>query len=115
VIFVIVFGVMFYSIYAHQKSLGHKAVPFHENTTVEVVWTIIPFFILIGMAWPATKVLLSIKDTSNPDITVKATGYQWKWGYDYLKGEGISLLSNLATPSDQIYGREPADVKSARK
>jgi cytochrome c oxidase subunit 2 len=109
VIFVGVFSVMFYSIYAHRKSVGHKAVPFHENTTVEILWTIIPFFILIGMAWPATKTVLALKDTSNPDITIKATGYQWKWGYDYLKGEGegISLVANLATPSDQVYGRAP--------
>ncbi len=109
VIFVGVFSVMFYSIYAHRKSVGHKAVPFHENTTVEIVWTIVPFFILIGMAWPATKTVLALKDSSNPDLTIKATGYQWKWGYDYLKGEGegISLLSNLATPADQVYGRQP--------
>jgi len=109
VIFVGVFSVMFYSIYAHRRSVGHEAVPFHENTTVEIVWTIIPFFILIGMAWPATKTVLALKDSSNPDITIKATGYQWKWGYDYLKGEGegISLLSNLATPADQVYGRQP--------
>jgi len=108
VIFIGVFSVMFYSIYAHRKSIGHKAVPFHENTTVEVVWTIVPFLILIGMAWPATKAVLSLKDTSNPDITIKATGYQWKWGYDYLKGEGegISFISNLATSLDQIYGRQ---------
>jgi cytochrome c oxidase subunit 2 len=108
VIFVGVFSVMFYSIYAHRKSAGHKAVPFHENTTVEIVWTIVPFFILIGMAWPATKGVLAIRDTSNADITIKATGYQWKWSYDYLKGEGegISLLSNLATHADQVYGRE---------
>jgi cytochrome c oxidase subunit 2 len=107
VIFVGVFSVMFYSIYAHRKSVGHKAVQFHEHTAVEIVWTIVPFFILIGMAWPATKTVLALKDTSNPDITIKATGYQWKWGYDYLKGEGegISLLSNLATPADQVYGR----------
>src|SRR5262247_670713 len=108
VIFVGVFSVMFYSIYANRKSVGHKAVPFHENTTVEVIWTIVPFLILIGMAWPATKTVLSLKDTSNPDITIKATGYQWKWGYDYLKGEGegISFISNLATSLDQIYGRQ---------
>jgi cytochrome c oxidase subunit 2 len=108
VIFVLVFGVMFYSIYAHRKSVGHKAVPFHENTTVEIIWTIVPFFILIGMAWPATKTVLSMRDTANPDLTIKATGYQWKWGYDYLKGEGegISLYSNLATPADQVYNRQ---------
>ena len=70
VIFIGVFSVMFYSIYAHRKSVGHKAVPFHENTTVEIVWTIVPFVILVGMAWPATKVVLAIKDTSNADITV---------------------------------------------
>ena len=108
VIFVIVFGVMFYSIYAHRKSVGHKALQFHENTTVEIIWTIIPFFILIGMAWPATKTVLALKDTSNPDLTIKATGYQWKWGYDYLKGEGegIVLYANLATPADQVYNRQ---------
>jgi len=108
VIFVIVFGVMFYSIYAHRKSVGHKALQFHENTTVEIIWTIIPFFILIGMAWPATKGILALKDTSNPDLTIKATGYQWKWGYDYVKGEGegIVLYSNLATPSEQVYNRQ---------
>jgi cytochrome c oxidase subunit 2 len=108
VIFVGVFSVMFYSIYAHRKSVGHKALQFHENTTVEIVWTIIPFFILVGMAWPATKVVLSMRDTSNPDLTIKATGYQWKWGYDYLKGEGegITLYSNLATPADQVYNRQ---------
>ena len=105
-IFVVVFGVMFYSIFKHRKSVGHKAAQFHENTTVELLWTIVPLVILIGMAWPATRVLLAQKDGSNADITIKATGYQWKWGYDYLKGdgEGISFLSNLATPRDQIDG-----------
>lgn len=108
-IFVGVFGVMFYSIYAHRKSVGHKAEHFHENTTVEVIWTVIPFIVLIGMAWPATKTLLNLKDTTSPDITIKATGYQWKWGYDYLRGEGegISFLSSLATPQDQIVGTAP--------
>jgi len=110
-IFVGVFGVMFYSIYAHRKSVGHKAEHFHENTTVEIIWTIIPFVILIVMAWPATKTLLNLKDTSGPDITIKATGYQWKWGYDYLRGEGegISFLSSLSTPQDQIVGNAPKD------
>ncbi|HYA46135.1 MAG TPA: cytochrome c oxidase subunit II [Burkholderiales bacterium] len=109
VIFVGVFGVMFYSIYAHRKSVGHKAEHFHENTTVEVIWTVIPFLVLIFMAWPATKAVLTIRDTSSPDITIKATGYQWKWGYDYLKGEGegISFFSALATPRDQITGTAP--------
>ena len=108
VIFVGVFGVMFYSVYAHRKSVGHKAEQFHENTTVELIWTIVPFFILIGMAFPATKALIDLRDTSNPDMTVKVTGYQWKWGYDYLKGEGegISFVSQLSTPQAQIYGTE---------
>ena len=109
VIFCVVFGVMFYSIYAHRKSVGHKAEQFHENTTVEIIWTVIPFVILVGMAWPATKTLIAFKDTSNPDITIKATGYQWKWGYDYLKGEGegVAFLSALATPQDQIHNQKP--------
>jgi cytochrome c oxidase subunit 2 len=108
VIFVAVFGVMIYAMIAHRKSIGHKASQFHENTTVEIVWTIIPFLILIGMAWPATRVLLAMKDTRGADITIKATGYQWKWGYEYMQGEGegISFLSALATPYAQIYGDE---------
>ncbi len=109
VIFVGVFGMMFYSVYAHRKSKGHKAATFHENTTVELIWTIIPLIILVFMAWPATKSLIQLRDTSNPDMTVKVTGYQWKWGYDYIKGEGegISFLSQLATPRDQIEGKAP--------
>lgn len=97
VIFVLVFSVMFYSIWKHRKSVGHKAANFHESVTVEVVWTIIPFIIVILMALPATKVLVAAKDTSNADVTIKATGYQWKWGYDYLNGEGagVSFLSTL--------------------
>ena len=104
VIFVAVFGVMFWSVFVHRKSAGHKAATFHESTTVEILWTIVPVFILLGMAWPATKTILAMRDTSNPDITIKATGYQWKWGYDYRKGtgEGISFTSNLSTPQPQI-------------
>jgi len=102
-IFVVVFGAMTYSIIAHRKSTGHKAEQFHENTTVEIVWTVIPFIILIGMAYPATKTVVAMKDTSNPDITIKVTGYQWKWGYDYLQ-EGVSFYSSLSTPRDQIDG-----------
>jgi len=109
VIFVGVFGVMFYSIFAHRKSVGHKAAQFHENTTVEIIWTVVPFIILVVMAWPATRALLASRDTTAADITIKATGYQWKWGYDYLKGEGegISFLSSLSTPRDQILGKAP--------
>ncbi|MBK1890109.1 cytochrome c oxidase subunit II [Undibacterium sp. 14-3-2] len=104
VIFVAVFGVMFYSILKHRKSLGHKAASFHESTTVEIAWTVVPFLIVIGMALPATKTVVAMKDTSNADITIKATGMQWKWGYDYLKGEGegISFLSTLSTPRTQV-------------
>ena len=97
VIFVLVFSVMFYSLWKHRKSVGHKPANFHESVTVEVIWTVIPFLIVIGMALPATKVLVASKDTSNADLTIKATGYQWKWGYDYLNGEGagLSFLSTL--------------------
>src|SRR5215213_5332979 len=102
-IFVVVFGFMAVAIVKHRKSVGHQAEQFHENTTVEIVWTIVPFIILIGMAYPATKTVIAMKDTSNPDVTIKATGYQWKWGYDYLQ-EGVSFYSNLATPRDQIDG-----------
>src|SRR5476649_2511150 len=104
IIFVAVFGVMFYSILKHRKSLGHQAATFHESTSVEIAWTVVPFLIVIGMALPATRTVVGMKDTSNADLTIKATGMQWKWGYDYLKGEGegISFLSNLATPRSQV-------------
>jgi cytochrome c oxidase subunit 2 len=97
VIFIAVFSVMFYSIWKHRKSKGHKPANFHESVTVEVIWTIVPFLIVIGMALPATKLLVASKDTTNADLTIKATGYQWKWGYDYLNGEGqgLSFLSTL--------------------
>ena len=109
VIFLGVFGVMFYSVIMHRKSKGHKASNFHESTTVEIIWTIVPFVIVVLMALPATKAVVAMKDTTNADLTVKVTGYQWKWGYDYVKGpgEGISFLSTLSTPSAQINGREP--------
>ncbi len=97
VIFVAVFGVMFYSIWKHRKSVGHKSATFHESVKVEIAWTVIPFIIVILMALPATKAVVAQKDTSNADLTIKATGYQWKWGYDYLKGqgEGIAFISTL--------------------
>lgn len=97
VIFVAVFGVMFYSIFKHRKSKGARSANFHESTTVEIIWTIVPFVIVILMALPATKVVVAMKDTSAADLTIKVTGIQWKWGYDYLKGEGegIGFLSTL--------------------
>jgi cytochrome c oxidase subunit 2 len=106
VIFVGVFGAMFYAIVYHRKSVGHKAAHFHENTTVELVWTVVPILILVGMAYPATKTLLAERDTSGPDLTIKATGYQWKWHYDYMQ-EGISFYSTLSTPRAQIENLEP--------
>ena len=114
-IFVAVFGVMFYSIFKHRKSKGFKAADFHESTTVEIIWTIIPFIIVIGMALPATKVVVAMKDTTNADLTIKVTGYQWKWGYDYINGEGTGInfvstldasqraLSDAGTPAGDDY------------
>jgi cytochrome c oxidase subunit II len=109
VIFVGVFGVMFYSIYAHRKSKGHEAAHFHESTTVEIIWTIVPFIIVVLMALPATKSVVAMKDTSNADLTIKVTGYQWKWGYVYVKGpgEGISFYSTLSTPRAEVDGLQP--------
>ncbi|MFN3810771.1 MAG: cytochrome c oxidase subunit II [Roseateles asaccharophilus] len=97
VIFIAVFGVMFYSIFKHRKSRGAVPANFHESVKVEIAWTVVPFIIVILMALPATKVVVAMKDTTNADLTIKATGYQWKWGYDYLKGEGegIGFLATL--------------------
>ena len=99
VIFLIVFGVMFYSILKHRKSVGHESQALPEPIWVELGWTIVPLLIVIGMALPATKVLVAQKDTTNADVTIKAVGMQWKWGYEYLKGEGegINFLSTLDT------------------
>jgi cytochrome c oxidase subunit 2 len=107
VIFVGVFSVMFYSIFKHRRSKGAKPANFHESTTVEIIWTIVPFLIVILMALPATKAVVAMKDTSAADLTIKATGIQWKWGYDYLKGEGegISFVSTL-----DVTQREQSDA-----
>lgn len=104
VIFVVVFGVMFYSIIKHRKSVGHKAQELAEPIWVELGWTIVPLLIVIGMALPATKVLVAQKDTTNSDLTIKVTGMQWKWGYDYIKGEGegIGFLSTLDTKQREM-------------
>ena len=115
VIFLAVFGVMFYSIFKHRKSKGAKSANFHESVKVEIAWTVAPFLIVIGMALPATKTVVAMKDTSSADLTIKATGIQWKWGYDYLKGEGEGIgfvstldpaqreMSNSGKPSGDDY------------
>jgi cytochrome c oxidase subunit 2 len=102
---VVVFGAMFISIIKHRKSKGAKPATFHESTTVEVIWTIVPFLILIGMAIPATKALIAMENTSNPDLTIKVTGYQWKWGYEYMDEE-VSFMSSLSTPKEQILAQQ---------
>ncbi|MDA9583873.1 cytochrome c oxidase subunit II, partial [Porticoccaceae bacterium] len=106
VIGVAVFGFMFYVMFAHRKSKGVTPANFHENLTVEILWTIVPALILIVMAVPATTALLKVYDTENPDIDIKVTGYQWKWQYEYI-GEGVKFMSELRTPQDEIYGRAP--------
>jgi cytochrome c oxidase subunit 2 len=98
-----VFAVLIYSIFTHRKSKGAVPATFHESTTVEIIWTTIPFLILVGMAVPATTTLLALEDTRDPDMSIQITGYQWKWKYDYLD-EDISFFSVLTTPRDQIDG-----------
>lgn len=98
---VVVFGAMFWSIVMHRKSRGHKAAKFHESTTIEIIWTAIPFLILVGMAIPATATLIKMEDTKNADLVIKVTGYQWKWKYEYLE-QDVSFFSTLSTPRDQI-------------
>jgi cytochrome c oxidase subunit 2 len=111
---VVVFGAMFYSLFAFRKSRGAVAANFHENTTVEVIWTVIPFIILIAMAFPATKSLLTLEDTSGPELTIKVTGYQWRWQYDYLD-QGVSFFSNLAATSRDAIKADPhADANYLR-
>ena len=103
---IVVYGAMFWSILKHRKSVGHKAANFHHNTMVEIIWTTIPFIILIAMAYPATKAIIDMKDTSASDMTVKVTGYQWKWEYDYQQ-DGIKFMSVLSTPQDQRENNAP--------
>jgi cytochrome c oxidase subunit 2 len=109
IIFVLVFGVMFYSMYAHRKSKGHQPADFSDSHTLEIAWTVVPFLIVVAIGVYATPVVMAQKDTTNADITIKATGYQWKWGYDYLKGEGqgIAFLSTLTTPYEQRINQAP--------
>ena len=101
VIFFIVFGAMFWSVFKHRRSQGAKAAQFHENTTIEVIWTVVPLVVLVAMAWPATRTMLEMKDASNADLSVKVTAYQWRWEYDYLQ-DGVRFNSNLSTPREQI-------------
>jgi cytochrome c oxidase subunit 2 len=98
-----VFAVLIYSLMTHRKSKGAVPATFHESTTVEVIWTTIPFLILVGMAIPATTTLLALEDTRDADMSIQVTGYQWKWKYDYLD-EDISFFSVLTTPREQIEG-----------
>lgn len=102
---VVVFVAMFYSIIAHRKSRGAQPATFHESTTVEAIWTIIPFIILVALAVPATKTLIEMEDTGNYDLTVKITGYQWLWHYEYVE-EGVDFYSVLSTPRSQINNQE---------
>lgn len=95
-----VFGVIIYSLINHRKSKGAVAAQFHESTTVEVIWTVIPLIILVVIAIPATKGLIELEDTSNSDITIKVTGWQWKWQYEYI-GEGVNFFSNLDAKSNE--------------
>lgn len=105
---VVVFGVLLYSLIVHRKSRGYEAAQFHEHPVLEMTWAIIPFIILVAMAVPATQVLMRMEDYRNSEVTIKITGYQWKWKYEYLD-QGISFFSNLSTPADQIQNKSPKD------
>lgn len=114
VVGILVFAVIIYSLINHRKSKGAVAAQFHESTTVEVIWTLIPFVILVAIAVPATKTFLDLEDTTNSDITIKATGWQWKWEYNYLE-DGVHFFSNLDKASNDTRqlnsGKNPADVE----
>lgn len=114
VIAVVVFSVMFYALIKHRRSVGHKAHSFHESTFVEVLWSLVPFAILVSMAVPATHTLIDISDTSHSEMTIKVTGYQWKWKYDYLDDD-ISFFSNLATSQDEINNKVPKNEHYLRE
>jgi len=103
---IIVFGVMLYALIMHRKSIGHEAAKFHTNTRLELIWSLIPFLILIGLAFPATKTLIRMDDSAESEVTIKVVGYQWKWEYQYLD-QGIRYFSQLSTPFTQIENKEP--------
>lgn len=106
---VIVFGAMIYALIYHRKSRGHEASVFHEHLALEIVWSVIPFIILVALAIPATRVLIDMNDESQSDITIKVVGYQWKWQYQYLE-KGVSYFSVLSTPYSQINNKEPKNL-----
>lgn len=107
IIFVVVFAAMFYSMFAHRKSRGYEPAQFSHSTKMEIVWTIIPTLILVGFAIPSTATLLKMEDTTDAGVTIKITGYQWKWQYEYLDNPGVGFYSTLSTPAAQIRGDEP--------
>lgn len=106
---IVVFGAMFYSVFKHRKSKGAVPANFHESTTVEIAWTVVPLIIVIAMLVPATKLVVAQENVSGSYMTVKVTGYQWKWGYDYIDGpgKGIGFYSTLTTPMSQVFGHDP--------
>ena len=105
VIGVVVFGAMFWSMMVHRRSTGQVAAKFHENTKIEILWTIVPLLILVVMVIPATRTMIRMYDTSASDIDIQITGYQWKWHYKYL-GQDVEFFSNLSTPADQLHNKE---------
>ncbi|MFA5960504.1 MAG: cytochrome c oxidase subunit II [Tatlockia sp.] len=105
IIGIVVFGVMIYSMIHHRKSRGYNPASFHDNFRLEIVWSIIPFLILVGLAIPATNTLIRMDDNSNSEVTIKIVGYQWRWQYQYLD-QGISFFSNLSTPYEQIHNKQ---------
>ena len=111
VIGVVVFGVMFVSIVLHRKAAGHKAANFHHSTLAEILWTVVPFAILVALAIPATNTLIDMEDTSESDLTIKVTGYQWLWKYEYLE-DGVSFYSSLAPSSREAIYRDPWAVEN---
>jgi len=111
---VLVFGILFYSLIRFRRSKGAVAAHFHENTMLEIVWTVIPFLILIIMAIPATRLLFVMQDYGESELTIKITGYQWRWQYQYLN-QGISFFSNLSTPRDEIDGKVPRNANYLRE
>jgi len=110
IIGVVVFGAIFWSLIHHRKSAGFQPAKFHESTKLEIAWTLVPTLILVGMAWPATKVLIQMYDTGGEDLTVEVRGYQWRWQYKYLDDDfnsSFGFFSSLSTPREEIEGTSP--------